>query len=125
MKKFCASRRASAAAYNNLGALYFRQRDYQKAAAILEQGLKINPTMPSASALLGISLYEMAEYAKARPRLEAAVRANPNDANAQPLLGQRSERSLVITKRPPCICGNSPPASPKIRRPGICSPKST
>ena len=75
-------------AYNNLGALYFRQHDYQKAAAILEQGLKINPTMPSASALLGISLYEMAEYGKARPRLEAALRVNPNDSNAQMFLAK-------------------------------------
>jgi tetratricopeptide (TPR) repeat protein len=75
-----------APAYNNLGALYFRQRDYQKAATILEQGLKISPAMPSASVLLGISLYEMAEYAKARPRLEAALRANPNDSNAQMFL---------------------------------------
>jgi len=73
-------------AYNNLGALYFRQHDYQKAAAILEQGLKVNPTMPSASALLGISLYEMAEYARARPRLEAALRANANDSNAEMFL---------------------------------------
>jgi len=80
--------RGLAAAYNNLGALYFRQRDYQKAAATLEQGLKVNANMPSASALLGISLYEMADYAKARPRLEAAVRANPNDANAQLFLAK-------------------------------------
>jgi tetratricopeptide (TPR) repeat protein len=74
--------RGLAAAYNNLGALYFRQRDYQKAAAVLEQGLKVNAHLPSASALLGISLYEMAEYSKARPHLETAVRANPNDPNA-------------------------------------------
>jgi tetratricopeptide (TPR) repeat protein len=73
-------------AYNNLGALYFRQRDYQKAAAVLEQGLKINPGMPSASALLGISLFEMGEFTKARPRLEAALRANASDANAQMFL---------------------------------------
>lgn len=71
-----------APAYNNLGALYFRQRNYPKAAQVLEQGLKVNPNMPSASALLGISLYEMADYAKARPRLESAVQANPNDPNA-------------------------------------------
>jgi tetratricopeptide (TPR) repeat protein len=75
-----------APAYNNLGALYFRQRDYRKAAAVLEQGLKINPGMPSASALLGISLFEMGDYAKARPRLEAALRANAGDANAQMFL---------------------------------------
>jgi len=70
-------------AYNNLGALYFRQRNYQKAATVLEQGLKIDPAMPSASALLGISLFETGEYVKARPRLEAALRVNPGDANAQ------------------------------------------
>jgi tetratricopeptide (TPR) repeat protein len=70
-------------AYNNLGALYFRQRDYRKAATVLEAGLKINPAMPSASALLGISLFEMGEYDKARPRLEAALRANAADNNAE------------------------------------------
>jgi tetratricopeptide (TPR) repeat protein len=70
-------------AYNNLGALYFRQREYQKAAAVLEAGLKISPAMPSASALLGISLFEMGEYGKARVRLEAALRANAADRNAK------------------------------------------
>ncbi len=73
-------------AYNNLGALYFRQHNYRKAASVLEDGLKISPTMPSASALLGISLYEMGEYTKARSRLEAALRANPADNNAQMFL---------------------------------------
>lgn len=46
-------------AYNNLGALYFRQREYRKAAKVLEAGLKISPAMPSASALLGISLLSL------------------------------------------------------------------
>ena len=70
-------------AYNNLGALYFRQREYRKAAKVLEAGLKISPAMPSASALLGISLFEMGEYGKARPRLETALRANAGDNNAE------------------------------------------
>src|SRR5580700_2893116 len=70
-------------AYNNLGALYFRQREYQKAARVLEAGLGISPAMPSASALLGISLFEMGEYGEARPRLEAALRANAADNNAE------------------------------------------
>ncbi len=69
-------------AYNNLGALYFRERDYAKAADVLERGLKVNPGMPSAAALLGISLYNSGDYAKARPRLEAAIHANPADNNA-------------------------------------------
>jgi tetratricopeptide (TPR) repeat protein len=75
-----------AAAYNNLGALYFRRRDYAKADSILEKGLKVNAEMPSA--LLGISLYEMSEYPRARPHLEAAVRANPHDANTQLFLAR-------------------------------------
>ncbi len=77
-----------APAYNNLGALYFREREYTKAAAVLEKGLKISPGMPSASALLGISLFEMGEYAKARPRLEAALRANADDTNARMFLAK-------------------------------------
>ena len=70
-------------AYNNLGALYLRQREYKKAADILDRGLKIDPKMPTASALLGISLYEMGDYTGARRNLEAALRANPKDDNAE------------------------------------------
>lgn len=76
------------AAYNNLGSLYVRQRDYEDAVAILEKGLKVDPKMPSAVALLGISFYQMGDYARAKPRLEAALRANPKDANVQLLLAK-------------------------------------
>jgi tetratricopeptide (TPR) repeat protein len=70
-------------AYNNLGALYFKQRDFRDAAETLERGLKVDPRMASASALLGISLFQMAEYQKAKAPLEATVKANPSDINAQ------------------------------------------
>jgi tetratricopeptide (TPR) repeat protein len=72
-----------APAYNNLGALYLKQKEYKKAAAVLEKGLKVDPKMSSASALLGISLYEMGEYGNARRPLETALRANPKDDNAE------------------------------------------
>src|ERR1039458_10279721 len=72
-----------AAAYNNLCLLYFQQREYRQAIAVLERGLKIHPEMPSASTLLRISLYEIGEYKQARPRLEAALRSNPSDNNAE------------------------------------------
>jgi tetratricopeptide (TPR) repeat protein len=72
-----------APAYNNLGALYLKQKEYKKAADILERGLKVDPKMPSASALLGIALYEMGEYGNARRSLETALRANPKDDNAE------------------------------------------
>lgn len=77
---------ALAPAYNNLGALYFKQGDFRDAADTLQHGLKIDPRMRSASALLGMSLFQMSEYEKARPSLEAAVRANPSDMNAEFLL---------------------------------------
>lgn len=70
-------------AYNNLGALYFKQGDFREAAEMLQRGLKVDPRMTSASALLGISLFQMAEYQKAETPLEAAVKANPSDINAQ------------------------------------------
>jgi tetratricopeptide (TPR) repeat protein len=70
-------------AYNNLGALYVKQKEYRKAADVLEKGLKVDPKMSSASALLGISLYEMGEYGGARRPLETALRANPKDDNAE------------------------------------------
>ena len=75
-----------APAYNNLGALYFKEGQYEQAAAILERGLKIDPKMYSASALLGMAYYQMRDYSKARQPLEAAVAANPNENNAEFLL---------------------------------------
>ncbi len=73
-------------AYNNLGALYVKQRRYRDAADVLERGLKVDSKMTSASALLGLSLFQMGEFQKARPRLEAVVAANPADGNAEFML---------------------------------------
>jgi tetratricopeptide (TPR) repeat protein len=71
------------AAYNNLGALYLRHREYKKAAETLEKGLKLDPKMSSAAALLGIARYEMGDYLGARRSLEVVLRANPKDDNAE------------------------------------------
>jgi len=73
-------------AYNNLGSLYVRQREYRKAVNVLEKGLKVDPKMSSASALLGIALYELGDYAAAKRSLESALRAHPEDTNAELLL---------------------------------------
>jgi len=70
-------------AYNNLGLLYFKQRQFEKAAQVLERGLKVDPKMPSASALLGISLYELGRYSDAISPLQNALGANPKDNNAE------------------------------------------
>lgn len=75
-------------AYNNLGLLYFKQRDFEKAAQVLRKGLTVDPTMRSASALLGISLYETGMYSEAKMPLEKAVAANPQDSNAELFLAR-------------------------------------
>lgn len=100
-----------AAAYNNLGSIYVQQREFNKAAQVLEKGLEINRDMPSASALLGIALYEMGDYASAKPRLEAALRANQNDNHAALYLAndlirlneyeKAAERLQVLSRRDP------------------------
>ena len=77
-----------APAYNNLGSLYVRQREYRKAENVLKRGLKVDPKMSSASALLGIALYELGDYAAAKRNLESALRANPKDTNAELLLAK-------------------------------------
>src|SRR4051794_35020537 len=76
------------AAYNNLGLLYFKQRDFEKAAHVLQKGLAVDPKMPSASALLGISLYQLGMYPEAKTTLEKALAANPNDSNAELFLAR-------------------------------------
>ncbi len=75
-----------APAYNNLGALYFKQGRFRDAADALERGLKIDPHMRSASALLGMCLFQMGDYQRAKPRLESALAANPADKNLELLL---------------------------------------
>src|ERR1700744_3538767 len=72
-----------AAAYNNLGRLYFNQHDYGQAAQTLAQGLRLNPDMATASAMLGMSYLETGQADKAEEPLETALRANPKDALVQ------------------------------------------
>jgi predicted Zn-dependent protease len=77
-----------AAAYNNLGRLYFNQHDYVHAADTLAHGLKLNPNMPTASAMLGMSYLETGQADKAEEPLEAALRSNPKDALVQVALAK-------------------------------------
>src|ERR1700723_3895258 len=72
-----------AAAYNNLGRLYFNQHDYGHAAQTLAEGLRLNPDMPTASAMLGMSYLEIGQVEKAEEPLEAALHANPKDSLVQ------------------------------------------
>jgi tetratricopeptide (TPR) repeat protein len=77
-----------AAAYNNLGRLYFNQHDYQHAADTLAEGLRLNPEMTTASAMLGMSYVEIGEPNKAEAPLRAALEANPKDTLVQMALAK-------------------------------------
>jgi len=83
-----------AAAYNNLGMLYFNEHDFSNAADTLERGLKLHQNMPTASAMLGMSYYEMGMNDKAEPFIRAAVKANPTDNHAEMMLA-----NLLIRQR--------------------------
>ena len=68
-----------AAAYNNLGMIYFDEHNYESTVKVLQHGLELNPNMPGASAMLGMSYFQLGHNDKAEPLLETALRANPKD----------------------------------------------
>jgi len=75
-----------AAAYNNLGMLYFNGQNYTRAAEVLERGLQLNSNMPGAAAMLGMSYSQLGKPDKAEPLLEKALRANPKDDQVEMVL---------------------------------------
>src|SRR6202167_1279683 len=75
-----------AAAYNNLGMLYFNSHDYAHAAEVLKPGLELHPEMPTASAMLGMSYFQLGADEKAEPLLRAALKANPTDNTIEMML---------------------------------------
>jgi len=85
-----------AAAYNNLGGLYFDQQDYAHAAEVLKRGLELNPNMPTAAAILGMSYVQLGEDDKAEPLLRKALKANPKDDKVEMMLS----RMLINDKKP-------------------------
>lgn len=75
-----------AAAYNNLGMLYFKDRDYNHAVEVLQSALAIDPNLHTASAMLGMSYFQLGVYGKAEPLLRAALSNTPNDDKVEMML---------------------------------------
>src|SRR5580658_5324155 len=75
-----------AAAYNNLGMLYFNNHDYPHAAEVLKRGLELHPDMPTASAMLGMSYFQLGADEKAEPLLRSALKTSPTDDNVEMIL---------------------------------------
>ncbi|HEY3705795.1 MAG TPA: tetratricopeptide repeat protein [Terracidiphilus sp.] len=75
-----------AAAYNNLGMIYFDEHQYEQTIKVLEVALQLNPKIPGSAAMLGMSYFQLGQNDKARPLLESALRANPKDDQADRVL---------------------------------------
>lgn len=68
-----------AAAYNNLGRLYYNIERYTDAIPILVRGLRVDPSMHPAEIILGASYYQTGSFDRAKLTLQAALRAMPDD----------------------------------------------
>src|SRR5258708_2517448 len=61
-------------AYHNLGIVYFMERKYSDAVSTLEKAVKMNPRLPGAQFMLGLSLYELYQPERAVRAFEEALR---------------------------------------------------
>ncbi|HEY2471018.1 MAG TPA: tetratricopeptide repeat protein [Terracidiphilus sp.] len=77
-----------AAAYNNLGVLYFNQHDFSHAATVLKRGLELNPDMPTATAMLGMSYVQLGSEEKAEPLLRKTLKADPQNDQVELMLAR-------------------------------------
>jgi tetratricopeptide (TPR) repeat protein len=77
-----------AAAYNNLGVLYFNQHDFSNAASVLKRGLELNPEMPTATAMLGMSYVQLGSGEEAEPLLRKALRSDPKNDQIEMMLAR-------------------------------------
>jgi len=77
-----------AAAYNNLGVLYFNQHDFKSAATVLKRGLELNPDMPTATAMLGMSYVQLGSEEKAEPLLRKTLKSDPQNDQVEMMLAR-------------------------------------
>lgn len=75
-------------AYHNLGIVYFSQKRYQDAIAVLEKAVRLNPRLAGAYVILGLAHYELDQSNKAVLAFQIAHRLDPNDTNAFFFLGK-------------------------------------
>lgn len=82
-----------AAAYNNLGALYYRMMQLDEAILSLKRASELEPGLVAPKALLGLSYYQKGDFQNARRVLTLAKQAAPNDLNVKLYLS----RSMIET----------------------------
>ncbi|MBN9615781.1 MAG: hypothetical protein BGO25_03800 [Acidobacteriales bacterium 59-55] len=77
-----------AAAYNNLGNLYYRQGRFEEAIPVLKRACELVPNSSVPRALLGLSFFQKGDFASARRELASALRLNPDDSIAKLFLAR-------------------------------------
>jgi tetratricopeptide (TPR) repeat protein len=77
-----------AAAYNNLGSLYYDVGHYRKSIEVLQAGLRRDPKMASSRAVLASAYLAVGDNRHAIDQFVLAVKGNPDDKRSEDLLEQ-------------------------------------
>jgi tetratricopeptide (TPR) repeat protein len=80
-----------AAAYNNLGRLYWQKGNLEAAITTLKHACKLNPALAAAHAMIGFSYYEMRHFTAAQRELAEALKLRPTDRNVKLFLARSME----------------------------------
>jgi tetratricopeptide (TPR) repeat protein len=83
-----------AAAYNNLGRLYYKQGHLERAIEPLQRATELDPKVEPPRALLGFVFFQMGDFESAKRELGVAARLSPSDSTAKLFLA----RSMVELK---------------------------
>lgn len=75
-------------ALNNLGTIYYHERQFAKAADLFQKALDANPDFYPARVNLGGALISLGDYDRALAENQKAVQMRPSDSLAQSQLGQ-------------------------------------
>jgi tetratricopeptide (TPR) repeat protein len=77
----------SGAAYSNLGVVYMRRKQWDKALGALQKAERLMPGVAGIRLNIGLAYYRQNEFLKAIPPFEAVLREQPGQAQARYLLG--------------------------------------
>src|SRR5579862_7538325 len=72
-----------AAAYNNLGSLYYRTMRLDDAIVTLKHACELEPALAAPKALLGLAYYQRGSFEEARRQLALAGKISPGDPNVK------------------------------------------
>jgi cytochrome c-type biogenesis protein CcmH/NrfG len=116
LQAFVAENPDEAGAYFNLGLIYDRRQDWEKASASYLKAAELKPEMANASVGAAAALINARESARAIEVLEAALEANPGHASLQSLLalaryneGDMEEAAALYEKVRQAMPGNPEP----------------